>query len=217
MSRKTAVPNGTAAESFIFEDFLGDINGTAFGLLESSADIFADDANAEKLEGTKKEDQNYNGGIAGHINSPKQLFDNNPNKVEDGNDSGDTTKIGRQPQGSGGIADNAFNSIIEKLEKVPFCSSVKALAGGVGDIAGIVTDPGENAFGEAVVFGKLKDAVPHAAAECAEIAGIGLKRYAGKKIDDGIEPLFEETQHTSFQRHTRTGSTTQRSNQSTSG
>ena len=49
-----------------------------------------------------------------------------------------------------------------------------------------------------MVFRKLQNAVPDAAAEGTEVAGVGLQGHLGQLIDDAVKALFEEGQRLSF-------------------
>jgi len=59
----------------ISENILRNINGAVFGLLEGSANIFADNANAQKLYTAKKQDQHNDRGITGNCNAEEKLLD----------------------------------------------------------------------------------------------------------------------------------------------
>ena len=49
-----------------------------------------------------------------------------------------------------------------------------------------------------MIFGQFQNAVPDAAAEGAEIAGVRMKLYGGHFIDDAVKALFEEGKGLAF-------------------
>ena len=173
-------------------DFFRNINGPIFALLEIPAYILADDADAEQLNAGKQQQQHDDCCIPRHSNAPGQLFNDDRNQINNGGNAADGAKEGGQPQRRSGIADDALHGIVEELPEAPLCGAVGTLTGGIGDEAGGIAHPGEDALGEAVVFGKLQDAVPYAAAEGPEIAGVRLQGNLGQLIDDLIEALLEE-------------------------
>ena len=67
---------------FVIEYFLCDIDGPILGLLEGSAHVFADDADAEQLAGAQQQDQYDDGGVAGDGDAPDQLLDDGPQQVK---------------------------------------------------------------------------------------------------------------------------------------
>ena len=54
---------------FVGQHFLGNENRAVFALFKGSAHIFTNDADAEKLNAAKEEDQHNYGCIAGNINA----------------------------------------------------------------------------------------------------------------------------------------------------
>lgn len=182
----------------VVQHFLGYVNGAVFALFEGAAYIFADDADAEQLHGGKEQNQHNDGGIAGDINALDQLFQQNPDEVEHGAHPGEAAQHRGQPQGGGGVADDALDGVLHQLPEAPLGGSGGPLTGGVGDEAGVIAYPGENALGEAVVFPQLQNAVPDTAAEGAEVAGIRLQGHVGELVDDGIKAALEEREHLSL-------------------
>lgn len=183
---------------FGIQKFLGDIYWAVLALLEGSPHIFADDADAEQLDTAQQQYQYDDGGIAGNIDAPDQLFEDYPDQVQDGSNGGQTADVDGIPQGSGGETDDAFYGVICQLSEAPFRLSGVALAGGVGDKAGVIAHPREQALGEPVVFRQFQQTVAYTAAEGAEIAGIGVEIHVRQVIDDVVKPLLEERKHFSL-------------------
>ena len=177
---------------FLANDLFRNINGPIFALLEIPAHVLADDADAEQLNAGKQQQKHDDGCVPRHSNAPGQLFDDDRNQIDNGSNAADGAKKGGQAQRRSGITDDALHGIVEELPEAPFCGAVGTLTGGIGDEAGGEANPGEDALGEAMVFGKLQDAVPHAAAEGPEIAGIRLQGNLGQLIDNLIKALLEE-------------------------
>ena len=179
----------------LFQNIFCDIDGPVFALLKNLAYILADDTDAEQLDAAKQQRQNDHGGIAGNVDANDQLFQHHNDQIKNCDGGGHTTKVSGDPQGLGGKTDDAFDGIVHQFLETPLCNTVGALTGGVGDKGGVVTHPGENTLAEAVALCQTEDAVPHAAAEGAEIAGIGMELHIRKPVDDGIEAFFEEGEY----------------------
>ena len=164
---------------FVGEDLFGNIYGSTFALLEDAAHIFADDADANQLDATQQQDQHNDTGVARNRDTPDQFLQHHHDQIDHGCEGGDATKKGGKPQRRRGVADNAFDGIVEQFPEIPLCGACMALTGGVGDELGVKPYPCENALGEAVIFCKFQNAVPYAAAESAKIAGIRLQLNLG--------------------------------------
>ena len=164
-------------------------------MLEGSAYIFSDDANAEELDGTQEQNEHNDGGIARHSDASEQFFCHHPNQIENGGDACNRAENRCQTQGGRGVANNALNGIFGKLPEVPLGGAGGPLAGGVGDEIGIIANPGKNSFGEPMILGEAQNAVPDAPAEGPEVTGVRLQRHVRELVDNGIEALFKEGQN----------------------
>ena len=120
------------------------------------------------------------------------------NHIDGCSQTGQSAQIRSKTQGSGGVADDTIDGVVQQFPEAPLGGTGVTLAGGVGDIAGVVTDPCENTLGETVILRKLHDTVSNTAPECAEIAGITLQLYTGQPIDEVVEALLEEGQYLAF-------------------
>ena len=72
----------------LFNDFFCNIDRPILTLLKGSADIFANNTDTEKLDGTKRKDQNDNRGIAGNFDANQKFLQNHNNQVNDGGSRG---------------------------------------------------------------------------------------------------------------------------------
>ena len=177
---------------FVVQNFFCDEDRAVLGLFKGSAYIFADDTDTEQLDAAQKQDQDNDGCITGNVDTPEQFLDNDPDQVQNRDHRGDTANVNGVAQGLSREANDAFNGVVQQLAEAPFGGAGGPLAGGIGDEAGIVTHPGENALGEPVILTQLQNAVSHTPAEGAEIAGIRTEGNIGKMIDQRVEALLEE-------------------------
>ena len=84
------------------QDFLGDINGAVFALLEGPAHVFTNDAETEQLHGSKEQDQHDDGGITGHINTPDQFLQDYHDEIDDGSNRCKSANISGKTKGGSG-------------------------------------------------------------------------------------------------------------------
>ena len=167
-------------------------------MLEGTAHIFPDDADADELDGCEEQDEHDDGGVARHVDTVDECPQQHHDQVDNRRQGCAAAQVGGQPQGSSGVADDALNGVVQQFPEIPLGGPGVPLAGGIGNVAGIVTHPGENAFGEPVVFGQFQNTVPDAAAKGTEIAGIRVQLHGGHFVDDAVKALLEEGQSLAF-------------------
>ena len=66
----------------IFDNILCDVYRSVFCLDISPCDVFADYAEATKLNAAQKKNKHNDRCIAGHINAPEKLLNNNHNDIK---------------------------------------------------------------------------------------------------------------------------------------
>ena len=164
-------------------------------MLEGSAHIFTNDADAKQLNSTKRKDQYNDGGVTGDFHAADQPLENNHDHIYYSGNGRKTSQPKRITKGLGGVSDNAFNSVVGKLTEAPFCLAGIPGADIVGDEFRVVTDPGEDTLGKTMIFSKFDDAVPHTAAEGTEITGIRMQGHIGQTIDQAVKTFFEEIEN----------------------
>ena len=177
---------------FIIQNLFRNVDGAVFCLFKGSAHIFSDNADAEKLYASQKQNENNDGGVARYVNSLYQFLKNHGDKVNYGSNPGHPSQTGGQPQGSGGITDDALHGVVKELPEIPLSGAVCSGLSGVGNKAGAVTHPGKDPLGEPMIFRKVQNAVPDAAAEGAEVAGIRLEGNLRQGVNNLIETTLEE-------------------------
>ena len=158
----------------LFKDLFCQIDWALLGLLKCSAHIFADNAKAEQLHGTEKQDQHDNRCVTWYIDTGNQLLQYYEYQIDQCGNTTETAQEGSNSQGFCRKTDDTVDCVITKLSKVPFALSGSPRTGSIRNVASPVADPCENAFAKAMIFTELNNAVCNAAAEGSEIAGIGF-------------------------------------------
>ena len=138
----------------IIQNFLGNIDRSILTLLKDSANILADDSDTEQLNTAEQKQKNNNGSVSRNGNSPDQFFDDDPDQVENGGDSGNAAQNGGKPKRGSGETDNSLDCVLHQLPEAPLCGAGGSFAGGVGDKFGFIPDPRKQALGKTVIFPK---------------------------------------------------------------
>lgn len=157
---------------FVIKYFLGNINRSVFALLKGSSHIFTNDANTEQLHTSQKKYQHDDRCVTGDINTCNDFFQYNSDEIYQCRHRSETSQQGSGPQRLGGISNNAVDRIVEQLSEIPLADTRDPFTCCVRNKAGIVADPGKNAFREAMVFSNFDDTVCNAPAEGPEVTGI---------------------------------------------
>lgn len=164
---------------FVRKNFPGNIHGPSFALFKGSSYIFTDNSDAEQLHTAQKQNQNDYGCVSGDVNTGNELLQQYNKQIKKCRYRGEATQEGGNPQRLGGIPHNAVNGIVEELEEVPFADSGHALTGYIGNKAGVVAHPGENALGEPMILSKRQNTLRHTSAEGTEVTGVRLQTHIG--------------------------------------
>lgn len=166
---------------------LDDIQGTLFDFFVDSADVFAEDSDADELDAAKEEDADDSGGEAGDFFSPGEEGDDVEETQAEGGDGDEEAEIGCGAKGLEAEADHAVHRIANQLSQSLLGFAVGAFLAVVEDAGLLEAQPASQAGDETVAFGELVEFIDDAAIHQAEDAGIGCAGQIGDAAEDRIE------------------------------
>lgn len=144
---------------------------TVFGLEISLCEVFADDAEEEKLDAAYEHDDTNEAGPTGGGIAEGEGFDNNDDDNNEGDEAEEDAEEGSEGEGHSREGDDAFDSVFEELPEGPFGFAGDALDVFVFDPFGFEADEAPEAFGVTVIFSARKDGVDDLAGHEAVVAG----------------------------------------------
>ena len=182
-----------------------DVGGPLLGLVEDAADIFADDAEREKLHSAKEEDAAQQRGEAGDGFAVEYGLADNVDHIGEREQRYYGAHDGGYAQRSGGVGCDAFNREVEQRAEIERRLPLKTVGCIIIDGFLAETHPAVEAFGVALRLAQRHDGLDNAAVEQAEVADV-LKDFDScgalkQAVVSEREPAAEETFATS--RNTR--------------
>ncbi len=164
-----------------------EIEGALLGFGVDAADVFTEDAEAEKLDAGHEEHADEGEGPAADPLVGEDADDEGVDDAGEGDEGGAEADKGDDAEGDGGEADNAVDG-----EGEHFADGV---LGGAGVAAGAVVveadlgiaDPAGHAAEEALALGHAAEGVDDAAIDEAEVAGVEGNLDVGEAVDGEVE------------------------------
>jgi len=160
---------------------------TVFSLEISLCEVFADDAEEEKLDAAYEHDNTDEAGPTGGGIAEGKGFDDNDNDNNEGDEAEEDAKESGEGEGDGREGDDAFNSVFEKLPERPFGFAGDALDVLVFDPFGFETDESPETFGITVILSAREDSTDDLAGHKAVVAGAVDHFDFAHAVDEFIE------------------------------
>lgn len=175
-----------------------EVVGTALGFEVSFAEIFANDAEEEKLNAANKHNQTNEARPASDRVAKDESFADDDDDENKGNETEYNTKESGKGEGNGGESDDAFDGVFEKFPEGPFGFAGDALDIFVFDPFGFETDEAPKPFRITIVFSASEDGANHLTIHEAIIASAINHFDFAHVVNKFIKSASEETADDGF-------------------
>ncbi|GAA3489071.1 hypothetical protein GCM10018987_31540 [Streptomyces cremeus] len=158
----------------------------ALRLVVDAPDVFADDAEQHHLHAGERGDGDEQGDVSGSFHAVDERVTDDPRGVRQRDGEEKEAEVEGGPEWFVVEGDDAVESVVEEFPEGPFGTPLFAHRVLVGEGLGRISDPGENAFGEAVVLGEAEHGVDRPPGEQPEVADAVDEFHVDKSIHEAV-------------------------------
>ena len=176
------------AKTFYLRLLVLDVQRALLDFVVDAADVFAEDADGQKLHAGEEHDGGHERCPAGNCRrGGEELLENRPDEQRKADDGRDPAHVKAELERCGAESGDAVEGEAKHLFERILGRARGAFGAVVLDADFLEADPADESAQEAAAFGEVLELVHHAAVHESEVAGVGRDVDAREPADEAVE------------------------------